>query len=76
MEEASTVDKSKRDETLFGQIARRKLVTAYPDESALVAFKRMSENKTGRVLILDRADPMKLVGVVTKTDIMHALMKQ
>ncbi len=52
------------------------LVIAYPDETALDVFKRMSENETGRVLVLDRADPKKLVGVVTKTDLMHILTKQ
>lgn len=75
LEEASGVEKSERDKTLVGQIARRKIVTAYPDETALEAFKRMSESETGRVLVLDRSDPKKLVGVVTKTDLMHALTK-
>jgi CBS domain-containing protein len=35
----------------------------------------MSEHETGRVLIFDRANPKKLVGVVTKTDLMHTLVK-
>jgi CBS domain-containing protein len=76
LEEASSVDKTKRNETLVSQIARHKRVTVYPDETALDAFKRMSENETGRVLVFDRADPKKLVGVVTKTDLMHTLTKQ
>jgi len=75
IEEASSVEKSKRDETLVSQIARCNLVTAYPDETALDAFKRMSENETGRVLVVDRDDPKKLVGVVTKTDLMRILTK-
>jgi coenzyme F420 hydrogenase subunit beta len=76
LEEAANVDKNKRNETLVSQIARRNLVTAYPDETALDAFKRMSKSETGRVLVLDRADPKKLVGVVTKTDLMQTLTKQ
>ena len=76
MEEASRVEEGKKDETLVGQIARRKLVIAYPDETALDAFKRMSENETGRLIIVERADPKKLVGVVTKTDLMHILTMQ
>ena len=75
LEEAARVTKKKRDTTLVGQIARKKLVAAYPDETALDAFKRMSEHETGRVLIFDRANPKKLVGVVTKTDLMHTLAK-
>ena len=76
IEEAASVDKSKRNETLVGQIARHKLVRAYPDETALDAFKRMSENETGRVIVFDRANPNKIVGVVTKTDLMHSLTTQ
>jgi coenzyme F420 hydrogenase subunit beta len=75
LEEASSVAKEKRDETLVGQIMRRKLVVAYPDETALDAFKRMSENETGRILVFDRASPKKLLGVVTKTDLMHTMTK-
>lgn len=76
LEEASCVDKNKRSETSVGQIARRNLVSAYPDETALDAFKRMSENETGRVIVFDRADQKKVVGVITKTDLMYALTKQ
>jgi coenzyme F420 hydrogenase subunit beta len=76
LEEASSVAKKKRDQTLVSQIARRKLVVAYPDETALDAFKRMSESETGRILIFDRENPKKIVGVVTKTDLMHTMTKQ
>jgi CBS domain-containing protein len=76
LEEASKVAKKNRDSTLVGQIARRKLVAAYPDETALDAFKRMSEHETGRVFVFDRANPKKLLGIVTKTDLMHTLTKQ
>jgi len=76
LEEAAKVEKSKRDETLVNQIARRKLVTAYPDETALEAFKKMQKFEIGRVLVLDRADPKKILGIVTKTDLMHTLTKQ
>jgi coenzyme F420 hydrogenase subunit beta len=76
LEEASRVDKDKRSETLVSQIARRNLVSAFPDETALDAFKRMSENATGRVVIFDRADQKNVVGVITKTDLMYALTKQ
>jgi coenzyme F420 hydrogenase subunit beta len=76
IEEASSVDKTKRDTTSVSQIARHKLVTAYSDETALDVFKRMSENEIGRVIIVDRADNKKLIGIITKTDLMHTLTKQ
>jgi coenzyme F420 hydrogenase subunit beta len=76
LEEASDVPKTKRATTLVSKIARRKPVAAYTDETALDAFKRMSENETGRVLIFDRANPRKLLGIVTKTDLMHTMTKK
>jgi coenzyme F420 hydrogenase subunit beta len=76
LEDASSVPKTKRASTLVSEIARRKPVAAYADETALDAFKRMSENETGRVLIFDRANPKKLLGIVTKTDLMHTLTNQ
>jgi coenzyme F420 hydrogenase subunit beta len=76
LEEASKVEKQMRNVTLVGQIARRKLVAVYPEETALDAFKRMSEHEIGRVLVFDRANPKKILGIVTKTDLMHTLTKQ
>ena len=75
LEEAAGVAKKKRDETLVSQIARKKIVIVYPDETALDAFKRMSEHEIGRVLVFDRADPKKFLGIVTKTDLMHTMTK-
>jgi coenzyme F420 hydrogenase subunit beta len=76
LEEASKVEKQMRNVTLVGQIAVRKLVAVYPEETALDAFKRMSEHEIGRVLVFDRANPKKILGIVTKTELMHTLIKQ
>ncbi|MCW3996115.1 MAG: Coenzyme F420 hydrogenase/dehydrogenase, beta subunit C-terminal domain [Candidatus Bathyarchaeota archaeon] len=76
LEEAVSVDKEKRSHTTVGEIARHKLVTAYTDETALEAFKKMSENETGRIIILARNEPKKIAGVITKTDLMHILTQQ
>jgi coenzyme F420 hydrogenase subunit beta len=73
LEEASKVEKAKRQDTLVSCIARRNLIVAYPEETALCAFKRMEEHAVGRILILDPANPKKLLGMITKTDLMHAL---
>jgi coenzyme F420 hydrogenase subunit beta len=76
LEEAAQVDKSKRDETLVNQIVRRKLVTVNPEETALEAFKKMQKFEIGRVLVIAPADPKKILGIVTKTDLMHTLTTQ
>jgi predicted transcriptional regulator len=73
--EASQIDKSKRAETRVEQIMRKKLVTANPDETGLDVFKKMSENETGRVAVVDPTDNKKLLGIVTKADLMDVLTK-
>jgi CBS domain-containing protein len=34
----------------------------------------MIEKEIGRVLVVERRDPKKLLGLVTRTDIMHVFM--
>jgi coenzyme F420 hydrogenase subunit beta len=75
MEEASKVNKEKRATTLVSQICR-KPVAVHPEETGLDAFRRMSQNETGRLLVLNPADPKKLLGMITKVDLMHVLINQ
>ena len=73
--EASQIDKNKRKETLVEQVMRKKFVTTLPDETGLSVFKKMSENETGRAIVLDPANKGKIIGIVTKSDLMHVLTK-
>jgi CBS domain-containing protein len=73
LEEAAKIEKGKRNDVLVSQITRPELVVAYPGETGLDAFKRMTEHETGRILVLDPANPKKLLGMVTKTDLMQTL---
>ena len=76
LEEAAKVGKHLRAKTSVNKIAIRKLVTVYADETALVAFKKMSSHNIGRVLVIDRTNPETILGIVTKMDLMHTLTKQ
>jgi coenzyme F420 hydrogenase subunit beta len=76
IEEASLVDKKKRSETQVGAIARPNLDVVYPGETALDAFKKMSAQETGRVLVLDPENPQRVIGIITKADLLHALVRQ
>lgn len=76
IEEASLIDKKKRDETLVGTLARPNLEVVYPGETASDAFKKMSAQETGRVLVLDPENLQRVIGIVTKADLLHALVKQ
>lgn len=72
-EDVMKVSEDKRSEVSVDQIAKKKLVTAHPDDSVLEAFEKMSEHEIGRLLIVDPRNPKKLCGILTRTDIMHAL---
>ncbi len=76
LEDASQVEKIDRDTTLVSQIIHRKPITVNIDETALDAFKKMSEFETGRVLVIDPANPKKPLGIVTKSDLMHTLIRE
>jgi len=72
-EDAAKIRKKERDKVLVGDVCRRKLITINPEESVLDAFKKMEEHNIGRILVVDRNDPRKLLGILTKHDVMHVL---
>jgi CBS domain-containing protein len=74
LEEAAKVEQNKRKDTLVRKITRRELIAAYPGETALDAFKKMEKHEVGRILVLDPANSKKLLGMITKTDLMHTLI--
>jgi len=76
IEEAALVDKKKRNEIKVGAIARPNLDVVFPGETALDAFKKMSAQETGRVLVLDPQNPQRIIGIITKADLLYALIKQ
>jgi len=53
-------------------IASEKLVVTYPDESVHEALDKMFANKVGRLPVVDREKPSKIVGIVSKHDILKA----
>lgn len=76
IEEVSNVDKKLRDKTSVGSIARRNIDVCYPGETALDAFRKMSKHETGRIVVLDPNNHKKILGIITKRDLMHVLVKQ
>jgi len=61
----------KRSKTIAGKIANKRPVMAHLRDSLLDVYQKMIEKEIGRVLIVEREDPKKLLGLVTRTDIMH-----
>ena len=72
-EDVSKVPASKRSKTLAKEIAHKKLVTVNTDASAMEVYEKMDKHKIGRILVVDKENPKKLLGIITKTDILHIL---
>lgn len=48
----------------------RSLVVAYPDERVFDAVAKMLDNNIGRLPVVDRNDPTKLVGYINRSNVM------
>jgi CIC family chloride channel protein len=55
-----------------GELAGGKPVVAYPDERVFDALFRMLQNNIGRLPVVDRADPRKLVGMISRANVLEA----
>ena len=76
LEEASQIDKKKRKETKVEEVMRKNLVTVMPGETGLEVFKKMSEYEIGRAVVVDPTNKSRLLGIVTKSDLVETLLKQ
>ena len=63
---------SEQDQTLVGDVAVREVITVRPDQSAKYAMDLMYENKIGRLPVVNADNPQKLVGIITRTDVIRA----
>jgi CIC family chloride channel protein len=75
LEQASHVDKGKRQETRVEQVMRKELVKVLPGETGLDVFRKMSEHEIGRLAVVDPTNRSKLLGIVTKADLIEILLK-
>lgn len=62
-----------REGLRVGDIATRNVVVTYPDETVQEALDKMRRNDVGRLPVVDRNDNNKLVGIVTKKDLLKAV---
>lgn len=61
-----------QDRTLVGDVAVKEVITVRPDQSAKYAMDLMYQNKIGRLPVVSEDDPLKLVGIITRTDAIRA----
>ncbi len=76
LEEAWKYDKESQKKTLVRDVMNRNVATVFPSDTALDAFHQMSKFETARVLVVDPDKDSTILGIVTKKDLMHALIEQ
>jgi len=57
---------------IVGDICTRQLETVYPDETIGTAFRRMSVKDIGRLPVVSRENPLQLIGVLRRNDMIRA----
>jgi coenzyme F420 hydrogenase subunit beta len=75
LQDAMKVDKKKRNNVSVGEICTKNPVAVFPEDSVAEAFKKMRKHDIGRVLVVDENDKDTLVGILTRSDVVHALKK-
>jgi len=58
--------------TQVGEACTREVEVAFPDESLNMALRRMSRRDVGRLPVVARDNPRELLGVLRRTDVIHA----
>ncbi|UCH51727.1 MAG: chloride channel protein [Chloroflexota bacterium] len=66
---------SKSRELTVADIATTILIKAYPDESLHDVVQNLGAKEVGRIPVVDRKDPSRLVGVLRRYDIVKAYVK-
>ena len=69
MEDIQEIKKEETSETKIKDIMTTEIKKISPDEDIYNALKKLSEAKIGRLMVMDNG---KLVGIITRTDIMKA----
>jgi len=70
------IPREKWFETKISDISSRDLHPAYPDSPVQEILDLMYTTGLGRILIVDRNKPRRIVGIISKNDIIRALEKE
>ena len=68
--------KSGEADKKIGDIATKNLEVAYPDETLDAVLKRFASKQIGRLPVVDREDKTKLLGLITRSDIVNSYNKK
>ncbi|WP_410507439.1 chloride channel protein [Methanosarcina hadiensis] len=60
----------------IGDISTRNVEVAYPDETLETVLKRLGSKQIGRIPVVDRQDNTKLLGLITRSDVVNSYNKK
>jgi CIC family chloride channel protein len=63
---------AEQDKTLVGDVAVKEVITVRPDQSTKYAMDLMYQNKIGRLPVVSGDDTKKLLGIITRSDVIRA----
>jgi CIC family chloride channel protein len=66
------VPEERQDEIRVEDVAVKEVIVVYPDENMKQVMDRLYQNNVGRLLVVERESPKKLIGIVTRTDAISA----
>lgn len=58
------------------EVAVRAPITINPHQSAKMAMDLMYENDVGRLAVVEKDDPQKLIGIITRSDVIRAYERE
>jgi CIC family chloride channel protein len=76
LDDVAKVEKEKRNDVLIQDIMWKNPTTIQPEELALDAFKKMRMYDLNRIAVVDKNNPKKIVGILTKSDLRYILSSQ
>jgi len=66
------IPEDRQEEIRVGDVAVKEVIVAYPDEKMKQVMDRLYQNNVGRLPVVERKNPKKLLGIVTRTDAISA----
>ncbi len=72
VQDIERIEESKRDSATVGQACTHELLVAYPHETLSAALLRMSHSDVGRLPVVDRNFPRRLLGMLRRADVIRA----
>ena len=70
------LEKDPTGRTTLGESSDRKPIVAYPDELVIEALFRMLQSNIGRLPVVSRENPSKMIGYLNRTTILSAWTRQ